>query len=532
MVYKSALMADADPKALHLELAYPAAELILGLVYPAGTDDSGVRLTLENYIRRFGYTPKSIRLSEFIEDTLEKINVGVSLDDKTESGRIHTRMTAGNRLCELAKDEAFIVSGAVADINRRRRLADAPNTQEPFPKTAHILLSLKRPKEVELLRAIYGSGFYLIGVFASEKDRLRYLTRDKNIPPMEALRLMKRDQNEEVPFGQRSRDTFQLADVFIQLKGDEYKLQIERFLDCVFGNPHLTPSADEYAMSLAYSASLRSGQLARQVGAAIRSRNGDIIALGCNDVPVAGGGLYWPGPTDARDHVRRHDSNDLAQADIVKDVLELLSLDLDLKDAMAKLKGSRLMDITEYGRAVHAEMDALLTCGRIGTSTLGATLFTTTFPCHNCTRHIIAAGTDRVVYIEPYPKSMASKLHNDAIELPDTPASKRRDGRKRIPFEPFVGIGPRRFDDFFSMKMSSGYALKRKTDDGQIVEWRRNQSSPRIQMLPTSYMQREKVASARFTSTMNRIEEEQRGIQRLSFEEQERILGISPEKPA
>lgn len=127
---------------------------------------------------------------------------------------------------------------------------------------------------------------------------------------------------------------------------------------------------------------------------------------------------------------------------------------------------------------------------------------------------------------------MASKLHNDAIELPDTPVSKRRDGRKRIPFEPFVGIGPRRFNDFFSMKMSSGYVLKRKTADGEIVEWRRNQSNPRIQMLPTSYMQREKVASARFTSIMNRIEEEQRGIQRLSFEEQERILGISPEKPS
>jgi hypothetical protein len=45
-------------------------------------------------------------------------------------------------------------------------------------------------------------------------------------------------------------------------------------------------------------------------------------------------------------------------------------------------------------------------------------------------------------------------------------------------------------------------------------------------------MQREKVVSARFTSTMNRIEEEQRGIQRLSFEEQERILGISPGEPS
>ncbi len=98
-------------------------------------------------------------------------------------------------------------------------------------------MSLKRPKEVELLRSIYGSGFYLIGVFASESDRVKYLTQDKNMPWREALRLMKRDQEEERPFGQRSRDTFELSDVFIQLKQDEYKEPLERFLDLDSGIP-------------------------------------------------------------------------------------------------------------------------------------------------------------------------------------------------------------------------------------------------------------------------------------------------------
>jgi deoxycytidylate deaminase len=521
---------DPAKKELTLELAYPESELVFGLVYPVGTDDSGVRLTLENYVKRFGYTPHSLRLSNFLNEALGKVNVGVVLDDSTEAKRIGTRMTAGNKLCELAQDEAFIASAAVADISSRRKFADVPGTQEPLPRTIHILLSLKRPKEVALLRAIYGTGFYLIGVFASENDRLQYLIRDKNISRRDAVLLMRRDQNEEVSFGQRSRDTFQLADVFVELKGDDYKGQLERFLDGVFGNPHLTPLPDEYAMSLAYSASLRSGQLARQVGAAIRSASGDIVALGCNDVPVAGGGLYWPGPNDARDHIRGFDSNDFEQRDIVEDVLRRLSVKTDINGALAKLKGSRLMDITEYGRAVHAEMDAILTCGRIGVSTTGGTLFTTTFPCHNCTRHIIASGVEKVVYIEPYPKSMASKLHKDAIELPGSSTLKKNDGRKRIPFQPFVGIGPRRFYDFFSMKASGSYALKRKTEDGRTVGWKRNQSSPRLQMLPTSYIQREKVAAARFTSTMEKIEEEQRGIKRLSFDEQERILGIPQEE--
>src|SRR5579884_4234346 len=133
-------MSDVYSKAPQLELAYPESELVFGLVYPVGTDDSGVRLALENYIRRFGYQPKTIRLSQFIEDALEKIIVGVGLDDRTEAARINTRMTAANKLCELAKDQTFVVSAAVADISRGRKFADIPNIQEPFPRTAHILL--------------------------------------------------------------------------------------------------------------------------------------------------------------------------------------------------------------------------------------------------------------------------------------------------------------------------------------------------------------------------------------------------------
>jgi deoxycytidylate deaminase len=501
-----------------LQLLYPDAELVFALVYPVGTDYTGVQLTLENYIKRFNYRPNTIHLSDFIPEILSRINAGVSVSDSPEVARINTRMTAGNRICQLAANGAFLVSAAIAEISRTRSLSEAPGIREPLPRTAHIFISLKRPEEVELLRAIYGDGFFLIGVFATENDRLKYLSQDKNVPPKQAVQLMRRDQEESVPFGQRSRRTFELADVFIRLKSDEYKGQLERFLDLVFGYPYNTPEPDEHAMFLAYSASLRSGQLARQIGAAVRSAGGDIIATGCNDVPRAGGGLYWPGPDDARDHVLRFDSNDREQTEIVKDLLKRLKIDLNLEDAVSRLEDSRLMDITEYGRAVHAEMDALLACARIGTSPVGGTVFTTTFPCHNCARHILASGIKRVVYIEPYPKSMASKLHRDAIELTGTGPS-RKDGRQRIPFEPFVGIGPRRFFDLFSMRLSSGYPVKRKID-GKTVSWRRESSSPRVQMLPTSYVQREKLAAARFTSTIMKFVEDQRGVQRFPFPEE------------
>lgn len=499
---------------IRLELTYPQSELVFGLVYAAGTDYTGVQLTLENYIKRFNYKPNAIRLSEFISRILSRTDFGISVDTTTEAQRINTLMSAGNRLCQLATDECFIVSAAIADINRDRVLNRESNTYEPLPRKAHLLFSLKRPAEAALLREIYGSGFFLIGIFATENERLEYLTKDKNIPKREALKLMKRDEEEDDPYGQRSRDTFQLADVFIKLGGDGYKEQLEKFLDLVFGNPFLTPNTDEHAMFLAYSASLRSGQLGRQVGAAIVSSGGDVIAIGCNDVPKSGGGLYWPGPDDARDHILGFDSNDIEQIAIVKDLVKRLQLS-DYKRTLELLKKSRLMDITEYGRAVHAEMDALLTCMRIGVSPSGGSLYTTTFPCHNCTRHLITAGIKRLVYIEPYPKSLASKLHKDAIELPGTHAFELRDGRRRIPFEPFVGIGPRRFYDLFSMKISSGYNIKRKREDGRIVKWKRDEATPRVRMLPTSYIQREQLAAARFKSTLDHISEEQDGIQRL-----------------
>src|SRR5262249_14926676 len=211
----------------------------------------------------------------------------------------------------------------------RRRKRNEKGLGEPVSKTVHVLNSLKRPEEESMLRKVYGLGFYLIGVFASESERREYLTGDKNIPRRDALALMKRDEDEEaVTFGQRTRNTFQLADVFVKLADDAYKRQLERFLDLVFGYPYHTPAPDEYSMFVAYSAGLRSAQLSRQVGASIRSRIGDIVAVGCNDVPCPGGGLYWPGKGDQRDHIGKIDSNDLQIERITNDILSRLGANI------------------------------------------------------------------------------------------------------------------------------------------------------------------------------------------------------------
>src|SRR5205814_10484559 len=124
---------------------------------------------------------------------------------------------------------------------------------------------------------------------------------------------------------------------------------------------------------------------------------------------------------------------------------------------------SSLRWITEYGRAVHGEMEAILTCARLGISVHGNYLYVTTFPCHNCTRHIIASGIRRVYYVEPYPKSKAHYLHSDAMCFDEDEAARKG----KIPFLPYVGIGPRRYLDFFSMDLSSGTRIERKGEDNK-----------------------------------------------------------------
>jgi deoxycytidylate deaminase len=295
-------------------------------------------------------------------------------------------------------------------------------------------------------------------------------------------------------YGQQTRETFHLADVFVQLKKGIYKEELKRFFKLVYCDPYVTPTQHEHAMFLAYASSLRSGQLGRQVGAAITTKNGDVLAVGCNDVPKPGGGLYWPGPQDKRDAELGIDTNDKQRDLIVDKLIGKLPKeipDLDLNRLRKNFRG--VLDITEYGRAVHAEMDALLTCARSGVSPVGAVLYTTTFPCHNCTRHIVAAGIERVFYIEPYAKSRAEELHDDAIVIEEKAMRPNRGSNRKVPFTHFVGIGPRKYFDLFSLNLSSGHELVRK-ENGKKLTINIPQAWPRIPLSHFTYIQREVLA--------------------------------------
>lgn len=121
-----------------------------------------------------------------------------------------------------------------------------------------------------------------------------------------------------------------------------------------------------------------------------------------------------------------------------------------------------------------------MSAARRGISVEGCTLYTTSFPCHECARHIVAAGIERVVFIAPYPKSRVAYLYDDSISIDEDVAEK-------VPFRAFLGIAPRLYTRVFEMP-------ERKGGDGAWLDWdvvRRAQSPRQVEPFD-SYVRKER----------------------------------------
>ena len=149
------------------------------------------------------------------------------------------------------------------------------------------------------------------------------------------------------------------------------------------------------------------------------------------------------------------------------------------------------MDLLEFGRIIHAEMSAICDASRKGISVEDATLFCTTFPCHLCAKHIVASGISRVVYLEPYPKSYATRLHKDSIIVEGTA------GDGKVTFQPFIGVSPFRYRDLFEKG-------KRKYTGGMAQEWNKGKKRPMIEVYYPSYFRSEALVLSRLKVSINK----------------------------
>ncbi len=441
-------------------------EIVVGLVAGVGAPLETVQSLLRSVLEELGYEIELIRLSRLTE--YFDLPTPPAPASAKEARRIDTSMTRGNEAREATGRDDILALVSIAGIRARR----GPGRTQ-LKGQAFVLRQLKHPAEVSLLRLVYGDGFHMVGVYARKAQR-QSLLRKAGVSSRDVVRLIERDEHEDSRSGQQLRDTFHLADFFVDASAtrDRVRAEIQRYFGLVFARSIHGPTRDEFGMFQAHASALRSAQLGRQVGASILDRRADLLAVGTNEVAQCGGGSYWEGDEpDARDHARGRDSSDEMRAKIAGEVAVRLTPEWERMGAESRLarerevqvalKSTIVSGLTEFGRAVHAEADALLAAARVGVSVSDCTLYCTTFPCHVCAKHIIAAGIARLVFVEPYPKSKALDLFSDSISI-------EAERRGRVLFEPFVGIAPRRFGDLFSMRTRDGELLVRKDASGFV----------------------------------------------------------------
>lgn len=509
---------DADEQLVRSMLL--SGDIVIGLIGYAGAGCTDVYKRLKTYLsdREFEVTP--VRLSKWIEactdgneaphedgDQNEDQDQGGDRDKDQGDGK--TKLERTIKLQDFGdKIRKTYGGGALASLAIREIKQIREGQTEK--RRAIVIDSLKHPDEVELLRLVYENSFRLLGVYCGKNTRNERL-RDKfyGADPTKISYFMDRDERDpDSLLGQQVRRAFHQADFFLDNNsttsgGDQrgYDTDLERFVSLMEGGTLVRPRNSETAMYAAYSASLKSSCLSRQVGAALTNQNGEVLATGSNEVPAFGGGVYhdgheheqfrcfkwkwweknngdvddtlqkpcchntrkkndlkssiagwlagnipqvvarkkFPLPEDGKMDLHEQDRNGLEN-----ELAELMDgMENEFVDGHIVLDTMPgIGDLIEFSRSIHAEMDAVLGAARAGADIKEGTLYVTTYPCHSCARHLVAAGIKEVRFLEPYDKSLAVSLHWDSIENEGS-------GQNAMSILPYTGVGPRVYAEYF-----------------------------------------------------------------------------------
>lgn len=435
-------------------------ELIFGMVGLVGAGVSTTANTLKKILEeQYDYAVAIHKVSDIIKECKHLCSIA-EVPEKG-SARVDALQTMGSELRKKFSPD-YLAKKCVEKIAVHRVGSggyDDVATTVPLPKRqAHIIDSLKHPDEARLLKTVYGDIFWLITVFAPEEVRERRL-QSAGFGKPEITAIIERDRDEGVSYGQHVQKCSQLGDFFVRNHHESKEplvSTLDRYAEMLFDIQVHTPRLDESAMYAASSAASRSACLSRQVGASIASKTGELIGIGWNDVPAFHGGLYIDTADGGTDHrcyrwgeaiCHNDDRKNKLYDKIIGVLIERHLLAADASNDLVKsaLASTDIRNLIEYSRAVHAEMEAILSVARTQKAGLvGGTMYVTTFPCHSCARHIVAAGIERVVFIEPYDKSLAGDLHNDSVSTDD------RDRDSKVTFLQYEGVAPRNMIRLFN----------------------------------------------------------------------------------
>lgn len=331
-------------------------EFVFAVVGYAGSGTSFVAGKLRVLLSEARQFPALIKAREALDSYAALLGGSGANMSETPIEKVTRYQDLGDGLREKSRENAAVAAYMI----RRIRVMRGESNEQGTSPNVFILDSLKHPAEVRLLREVYGENFCLIGVGCRTDIRQTRLGRKLSLDKVKQAEILDSFINRDAEdshhkYGQQVNDTFHLADYFVDNSfPDELEHgfvlpdKLKRLAELLFSGRIHRPENDEKGLYHAHAASLRSACLSRQVGASILDCTGNLLAVGCNDVPRFGGGLYSneDGAQDDRCfRSKKECSNTVTQKTIVRDLFDrlnnagLIPAGKDVRDFDSRHKG-------------------------------------------------------------------------------------------------------------------------------------------------------------------------------------------------
>ena len=189
-----------------------------------GSNIDAVQESLNNELRKVGYTPILVHLTKDIKEIIPELK-------SRSTTTYEDKISLMNEVVSLSGREDFLATVAVASIvsrriflNLNRGLSQRHSQEFQAPRTAYIIRQLKRKQEVTTLQKIYGKKFVQISVAVGEEEQCQavlsiigrehpnFLIRKRQ----RSKKIIERDREESgVDFGQGTINIHHSGDVFV-----------------------------------------------------------------------------------------------------------------------------------------------------------------------------------------------------------------------------------------------------------------------------------------------------------------------------
>ncbi len=261
-----------------------------------------------------------------------------------------------------------------------------------------VIECFRNPQELYYFREKY-SYFYLMAISARKESRLKWSGLGKEefekIDEREVGPIHKTDIC-EIDVGQ----CIDIADIVIQNDStlDELIEKSLRYTAMILEPGSIKPSEMETLMHMAYTLSVRSNCLSRQVGAIITNSNGYVIGAGWNDV---GEGQLSCGIKLGKDYNNNYLKNRYITTRPEEQGRYVCVKEKYMENAQLIENGK--LGESDFCPVLHAEENAILQLAKYNSGVIeGGTMYTTTFPCTTCLKKIRQIGISGIVFSESY----------------------------------------------------------------------------------------------------------------------------------